>query len=114
MTSVTFQLDSKLLSDLDRLAHDREVSRSRAINDILRDFFTPKKASTSQLTILDNEIQHKDEIILLLEGKITDLREQNSQLWESFTDCNNRLTQFLLPPPDSNKKRGFWDRLRGR
>ena len=112
MPSVTFLLDANLLSDVDRIANEREISRSRQISDIIRAYFAPQKPSTSQVELLENQLAHKDEVIALKDEEITNLKEQNGHLWLSFTECNERLSNFLLPAPQP--KRGFWDKLLGR
>ena len=112
MPSVTFLLDANLLSDVDRRANEREISRSRQISDIIRAYFSPKLPSSSEVDLLENQLEHKNEIIALKDEEIIQLKEQNGHLWLSFTECNERLTQFLLPAP--TPKRGFWGRLLGR
>jgi hypothetical protein len=106
--SVTFNCDDKLVSIIDNAALEREVSRSRFINQVLTAWFAPKEPSSYEAKLLENDLRHKDELLTLKEAEISQLREQNGQLWQSFNECNEKLTRFLLPAP----KKSFWSRFR--
>ena len=112
MPSVTFLLDANILSDVDSLAKEREVSRSRQISDIIRAYFAPKQPSSFEVRLLEQRIAHLMELMVLKDEQIEGLKQQNGHLWQEFNEAQSRLAQYQLPP--STPKKSLWDRIRGR
>jgi hypothetical protein len=108
MPSVTFNCDVKVLSEIDQVAQEREVSRSHFIVDVLRAYFAPREPSSYEVKLLENDLRHKDELLTLKEAEISDLKAQNGMLFQELHDARARLDQFLLPAPKSH----WWSRLR--
>lgn len=111
MPSVTFLLDATILSDVDRIANEREVSRSRQISDIIRAYFAPKQPSSFEVRLLEQRIDHLTELMVIKDEQNEGLKQQNSHLWQEFNEAQSHLAQYQIPA--SSLKRGFWSRLFG-
>jgi hypothetical protein len=108
MTQVTMNLEASLLSSVDEEATKQEKSRSRFIADILRAYFAPKEPLTNEAVLLTKDIENLKTLMAMRETEINDLKELNGRLWLSYTECNEKLTRFLLPAP----RRSFWNWVR--
>jgi len=112
MVSVTFNCDSKVLTDVDTAAQERELTRSRFITDIIKAYFAPQPPVSIEVNLLKNDLGHLQELLDVRESEITELKELNGRLWQEWHDANTRLLQYQLPAP--KLRRSFLDWLRGR
>jgi hypothetical protein len=114
MVQVTFNLDAKVLSDVDKAAKERELSRSRFIAECIAAYFAPKapkEALTNEAVLLTKDLTNLKEIIAIREGELKELKETNGRLWAEWHEANTRLLQYQLPAPQApTPKKSWWVR----
>jgi metal-responsive CopG/Arc/MetJ family transcriptional regulator len=95
MVQVTINLDAEVLTQVDDAALERQLSRSRFIADCIAAYFAPKEVSTTEVVLLNNKLEHLNEIIAIREAEMQELKETNARLWSEWHDANERLIQAI-------------------
>jgi metal-responsive CopG/Arc/MetJ family transcriptional regulator len=112
VTQITATLDDDLIMNLDKIAGERNLSRSRLILDILKKYISDSASTTSEpaspssdilkeLEMRDRIIAAKDETIRKLDDDIGFLRLE----YQKMSSINDRL---LMPGQEEIVKKNWW------
>jgi hypothetical protein len=118
---LTIRLDKWLHDKLEAAAGQK--TKNEYIKEILiahldapdthQTYTTP--APTSAPPEILKELELKNEIILILEGRVKDLQSQNGFLIQDHTRISGQLDRLLMPSQEEQKEKGkkwfeFWKR----
>jgi len=111
---LTIRLEKWLLEKLETAAEQK--TKNEYITDILIAHLdapqqhqerTTSAPTTAPPEIL-KELELKDEIIKVLEGRVKDLQFQNGFLIQDHTRISGQLDRLLMPAPEEIIKKNWW------